>query len=62
MNHARQHRQYFLDTPPAPDIVEQYQQMAVESLKQQRAIEVADEIDFDTFLANYYRQYDNLTP
>ena len=62
MNHARQHRQYFLDKPPAPDIVEQYQQMAVESLKQQRAIEVADEIDFDTFLANYYRQYDNLTP
>ena len=60
MSHAQQHREYFLDTPLAPEIAEQYQAAAIQSLEQQKQIEAADNISFDDFLANYYRQYDGL--
>ncbi|MEZ5530507.1 MAG: glutamate--cysteine ligase [Porticoccaceae bacterium] len=58
MNHAEQHRQYFLDTQLSADIEEQFREEAEASLERQREVEVADTLSFDQFLANYYRQYD----
>lgn len=58
LGHARQHREYFLDTPLDPAIAEEYAALAAESLAEQRAMEAADTLSFDQFLANYYAQYD----
>lgn len=58
MNHAEQHRQYFLDTQLSADIEKQFREEAEASLERQREVEAADTLPFDRFLANYYRQYD----
>ncbi|MGS2723418.1 glutamate--cysteine ligase [Porticoccus sp. GXU_MW_L64] len=55
LQHARQHREYFMDSPLDAALEEQFQQQARDSLAKQREIEAADEIPFDEFLANYYR-------
>ena len=58
MDHALQHREYFLDSALDPATTELYRELAVESHNKQRAIEAENELDFDSFLANYYAQYD----
>ncbi len=58
MDHAIGHREYFLDTPLAADIDEQFREQAILSRQQQQEIEAADTQPFDQFLADYYRQYD----
>ena len=40
----------------SPEEIERYRKFAVESVERQRAIENADEIDFDTFLSQYFSQ------
>ncbi|MEH6544136.1 MAG: glutamate--cysteine ligase [Porticoccaceae bacterium] len=58
MDHAVQHREYFLDSALDPATTELYRELAAESHNKQRAIEAENELDFDSFLANYYAQYD----
>ena len=60
MDQAVEHREFFLDSPLAPEMAERYQQLAADSLAKQRVIEAQDTLHFDEFLANYYRQYDEL--
>ena len=57
MEHAKQHRDYFLSSGLPKDITEKYQQMATESLRQQQKIESQDHQSFDEFLTAYYEQY-----
>ena len=47
------HRQSLLALPLAPDIAQRYAQMASQSLAEQRAIEAADTMPFETFRQNY---------
>ena len=58
MNHAMQHREYFLDNPLPAELEAQFRHQAEVSLTEQRHIEAADTLSFPQFLANYYRQYD----
>ena len=58
MNHAIQHREYFLDTELPVEVMEQYRVMAADSLENQQQIEANDTQSFDDFLASYYQQYD----
>jgi len=60
MRHAQEHRDYFLDTPLAPEIADQFKAAAALSLEKQQQIEASDTLSFDDFLKNYYQQYDNL--
>jgi glutamate--cysteine ligase len=58
MNKSLAHADYFLQRPlPAGD-AECFQHAATESLAEQHRVEAADRMDFDTFLARYYRQYE----
>jgi len=57
MNHAIQHREYFLETELPAEVMEQYRVMAADSLKNQQQIEANDTQSFDHFLADYYQQY-----
>ncbi|MEH6466635.1 MAG: glutamate--cysteine ligase, partial [Porticoccus sp.] len=58
MNHAKRHREYFLNTELPEDIARQYREMATQSLLQQQQVEAEDQQPFDQFLADYYKQYD----
>lgn len=58
MNHAIQHRQYFLDSPLDAAIEAQFREQAALSLQQQQQLEASDSQPFEQFLADYYRQYD----
>jgi len=42
--------------PPNEQRLEQFAAQAEESLEKQAAIERADDVDFDTFLARYFRR------
>ncbi len=57
LDHARQHRDYFLATPLDAAQTQVFENLARQSLAQQRVIEGADKIGFDEFLANFYAQY-----
>ncbi len=58
LDHARQHRAHFLDSPLDPAVAEEYDAMAAQSHAEQRALEAADTLTFEQFLADYYAQYD----
>lgn len=58
MDHANQHREYFLNRELPEAIVARYKAMAEQSLKQQSEIEKDDTLPFDEFLQAYYQQYD----
>jgi glutamate--cysteine ligase len=50
------HRAYFLDLyPPNEQRLSEFADEAEESLRKQEAIEAADNVTFDQFLANYFR-------
>jgi len=51
-----QHQRYFLDLPLDPAKAQAFDASATSSLAGQRAIEAADRITFDEFLANYFAQ------
>ena len=46
-------------TLPAERLAE-FRRESAASLDQQREVEAGDDVDFETYLANYYRQYDSL--
>ena len=49
------HKSYFLDLyPPNEPRLEEFHAEAARSLQEQQAIEAADKVDFDTYLANYF--------
>ena len=58
LNHARQHRDYFLDTPLDSDQAKYFEKLAEESLARQVAIESADSVSFEQYLSDFYAQYD----
>lgn len=58
MQCAQRQRDHFLATPLDPIEECQYRILAQESLAAQQAIEAADDVTFEKYLANYYRQYD----
>ena len=49
-----ENRQYFLERRLAPDQYQAFKHMAVESLRQQQALENIEEITFDDFLQAYF--------
>ncbi|MCG6940800.1 MAG: glutamate--cysteine ligase [Thiohalocapsa sp.] len=53
---TEQHRKTFLAAPPSPERVAWLMDLAATSLDRQRAIEAADDIDFDEFLRRYFAQ------
>ena len=57
MNLSEQHRKQFQAEPLDPAVRQAFEQEARESLERQAAVEAADEIDFDAYLAAYYAQY-----
>ncbi len=57
LDHACQHRDYFLAAPLDSAQTQIFNNLARQSLAQQHAIEDADKIGFDEFLANFYAQY-----
>jgi len=56
MRKAQEHRDYFQQRPPTPDLIEKYQRLASESLVEQQQIEAASSNSFDEFLADYLGQ------
>lgn len=54
---AESHRQHFLASNLDPIEARKYAILARESLATQQAIEAADDISFEEYLAHYYRQY-----
>lgn len=55
--HARNHRDYFNSWPLESAKTEYYKDMASKSFARKKAIEDADNIDFKTYLADFYEQY-----
>ncbi|MEN7342096.1 MAG: glutamate--cysteine ligase [Pseudomonadota bacterium] len=56
MQQAREDAAYFNMLPPLPDdLATAMRREASESLQRQQAIEAADDVDFDEYLAAYYR-------
>jgi glutamate--cysteine ligase len=53
---SRVHKEYFLDLyPPNEQRLAEFAAEARESLERQAAVEAADRVTFDQFLANYFR-------
>jgi glutamate--cysteine ligase len=53
---SRVHKAYFLDLyPPNEQRLAEFAAEARESLERQAAIEAADRVTFDQFLADYFR-------
>ena len=57
VQHAIQHREYFLEKELPAEVTEQYKAMAEDSLNRQQHIENNDTLSFEDFLAGYYQQY-----
>jgi glutamate--cysteine ligase len=53
---TEQHREAFLAAPPKPESAAWLEDLTATSLDRQRAIEAADDIDFDEFLRRYFAQ------
>jgi glutamate--cysteine ligase len=52
---SKEHREFFLQRELSDELQKQFEEMAKSSLAEQRKIEAADELDFDTFLAHYFK-------
>jgi glutamate--cysteine ligase len=53
---AEQHRDYFRGLELDPEREDWFKRLAEQSRNRQRAIESADDIDFDEFLRRYFAQ------
>lgn len=53
------HARYFREQAIDPTLEQQFRQLAIDSLEQQRAIESGEQLDFETYLKNFYQQYQN---
>ncbi|MCK9469454.1 MAG: glutamate--cysteine ligase [Porticoccaceae bacterium] len=59
LDHARTLQEHFTNGELDPSTEDYYRQLAQKSLDDQAAIEASDTVDFDTFLTDYYSQYDS---
>ena len=55
-----QHKSEFESRPLIGDDLVEFQQFTEQSIKQQAAVEAADTVNFDQYLASYYQQYQDL--
>jgi glutamate--cysteine ligase len=55
MRQSRQHQAAFLEQPLAAEVQHRFELWAAHSLAQQKAVEDADELSFEAFVANYFR-------
>jgi len=53
MNQSIAHKGYFNEHPLRDRALEEYERIAADSIKRQRDVEAADDVDFDTFLKGY---------
>ncbi len=60
MQQSQQHGDYFRQQPLTAEQQQEFVAKAQQSLQQQAAIEAADNISFDEYLAQYYQQYTEL--
>lgn len=56
-----EHRDYFRQHPLQGRALDKMQSLATRSLAEQAALEQADTLGFDEYLARYYQQYDSLS-
>lgn len=56
---AEEHRYHFAQRRPDAQLQAQFERMAQTSLADQAAVEAADELSFEQYLARYYQQYQN---
>jgi len=55
MRKTREHAAFFRQLPDQPERRQQFQALALDSLRQQAELEAGTHITFDDYLANYYR-------
>lgn len=60
MEQSRKWRDALTETPLPPEKLASFRRESEASLQRQGDVEAADDIDFETYLARYYRQYDSL--
>ena len=53
---SHQHRRYFLEHQVAPEVVARLDAEAAASVQRQHQLEAEPQVDFDTFLADYFAQ------
>ena len=53
---SQQHQQWFAERPLASAELEQFRQIALDSLEQQRELEKNDSVSFETFMQQYFAQ------
>ena len=54
MHHVREHAAWFSERPLTSERQQYFAECARQSIQQQHQVEAADELDFETFLADYY--------
>lgn len=59
MTLAERHRDAFAAKPLTPQLKAHFEQLAKASIEDQSAIEAADDLSFEEYLARYYQQYHN---
>ena len=59
LEQAQKHRASFNGNSLKPCTKDQYAAMAEQSIDDQKAIEEADSVNFETYLSDYYQQYQN---
>ncbi|HEY7885534.1 MAG TPA: glutamate--cysteine ligase [Cellvibrionaceae bacterium] len=59
LEQAQAHRDYFAHRPRDAELQQLFTTLAETSLAEQRDIEAADSLDFNSYLARYYAQYAN---
>ncbi len=57
MDLAQDHHRGFVDNPLSGNDLDRYETLAVNSLAEQKKIEAEEDIDFESYLANFYAQY-----
>lgn len=60
MQHSQQHNENFRQHPLTPQQQKMFTDISQQSLQQQKAIESADDISFESYLEQYYQQYNQL--
>lgn len=57
LQQAAQHASEFRRKPVSPELLAHYRELAERSVAAQREVEDGDQVDFDTYLADFYAQY-----
>ena len=60
LSYSQRWAQHFLQRPLDQDATDAFAEQARQSLAAQQAVEAADNISFEEYLANFYGQYETL--